>query len=221
MDRTAVLIDGGYFKKRMMAELGRKSPSELAELVSEISRQHVSAEPNSSLYRIFYYDCAPVQKKLHKPISKIAVELGNTPQARFAIDLHNELLKVRKVALRLGELVLNPREPWVLRDYVQKKLILGEIHYGDLTDNAFRLNVGQKGVDMRIGLDIASLAFKRQVTQIVLISGDSDFVPAAKLARREGLDVVLDPLGAHVNDLLNEHVDGLIRTKPTFSLTTN
>ena len=32
---------------------------------------------------------------------------------------------------------------------------------------------------MRIGIDIASLAFKQQVTQIVLIAGDSDFVPAA------------------------------------------
>ena len=47
----------------------------------------------------------------------------------------------------------------------------------------------QKGVDMRIGLDIASMAFKRQVDQIVLIAGDSDFVPAAKLARREGIEL--------------------------------
>ncbi|WP_204245095.1 NYN domain-containing protein [Cloacibacillus sp. An23] len=49
------------------------------------------------------------------------------------------------------------------------------------------LNVKQKGVDMRIGLDIASVTYKKQVQRIVLISGDSDFVPAAKLARREGM----------------------------------
>lgn len=67
----------------------------------------------------------------------------------------------------------------------------------------------QKGVDMRIGLDIASLAYKKEVNQIVLISGDSDFVPAAKLARREGIDFVLDPLGAKVKDNLFEHIDGL------------
>ena len=47
---------------------------------------------------------------------------------------------------------------------------------------------------MRIGLDIASLAYEKQVNQLVLISGDSDFVPAAKLARREGIDFVLDPM---------------------------
>ena len=62
---------------------------------------------------------------------------------------------------------------------------------------------------MKIGLDIASLSYKKQVDQIVLISGDSDFVSAAKLARREGIDVVLDPLGAPIKEDLFEHIDGL------------
>jgi len=43
----------------------------------------------------------------------------------------------------------------------------------------------------------------------VLIRGDSDFVPAAKLARHEGLDVVLDPLWNHIAPSLHEHIDGL------------
>jgi len=42
-----------------------------------------------------------------------------------------------------------------------------------------------------------------------LIAGDSDFVPAAKLARREGLQFILDPLWQSVNDDLYEHIDGL------------
>jgi hypothetical protein len=37
----------------------------------------------------------------------------------------------------------------------------------------------------------------------------SDFVPAAKLARREGLDVVLDPLWNHITPSLHEHIDRL------------
>ena len=44
------------------------------------------------------------------------------------------------------------------------------------------------------GLDIASIAHKRLANQIILIAGDSDFVPAAKQARREGIDFVLDRL---------------------------
>ena len=61
---------------------------------------------------------------------------------------------------------------------------------------------------MKIGVDIASLAYKQQVDQIVLIAGDSDFVPAAKLARREGIDFVLDPLDSPIKPQLFEHIDG-------------
>jgi uncharacterized LabA/DUF88 family protein len=65
---------------------------------------------------------------------------------------------------------------------------------------------------MRVGLDIAAMAFKRQVKQIVLVAGDSDFVPAAKLARREGIDFILDPMWAPIRDDLHEHIDGLRST---------
>ena len=61
---------------------------------------------------------------------------------------------------------------------------------------------------MKIGMDIASLSYKKQVEQIVLIAGDADFVPAAKLARREGIDFVLDSLGAPIKEDLFEHIDG-------------
>jgi uncharacterized LabA/DUF88 family protein len=49
----------------------------------------------------------------------------------------------------------------------------------------------QKGVDMRIGLDIASLALKRLVEDILLVTADADMIPAMKLARRKGLRVLL------------------------------
>ncbi len=53
------------------------------------------------------------------------------------------------------------------------------------------------------------MALKKQVDQIILISGDSDFVPAAKLARREGIDFILDPMGNRIQPHLFEHIDGL------------
>ena len=42
----------------------------------------------------------------------------------------------------------------------------------------------------------------------MLISGDSDFVPAAKVARREGVDFILDSMGQSVSDDLFLHIDG-------------
>ena len=71
-------------------------------------------------------------------------------------------------------------------------------------------NIQQKGVDLRIGLDIAALALKHQVEIIVLVTGDSDFIPALKFARREGnlyehADLWIDePLGNSQNDPILE-----------------
>jgi len=67
---------------------------------------------------------------------------------------------------------------------------------------------------MRIGLDIASITLKQQADTIILVTGDSDFVPAAKLARREGIELLLDPLRQEVSDDLHEHVDGIVGVFP-------
>ena len=85
----------------------------------------------------------------------------------------------------------------------------GRITVGDLSDDDFTPALRQKGVDMRIGLDIASITLKRQADVIILVSGDADFVPAAKLARREGVKFILDPLWQDIPADLFEHIDGL------------
>ena len=55
--------------------------------------------------------------------------------------------------------------------------------------------MAQKGVDIRIGLDIAWISLKRVVDVLVLVTGDSDFVPVMKFARKEGLKVYLETMG--------------------------
>jgi uncharacterized LabA/DUF88 family protein len=66
----------------------------------------------------------------------------------------------------------------------------------------------QMGVDVRIGLDIASLALKRLVSAVFIVTGDSDLVPAMRLARREGMRVYLDTLGStSVRAELKIHAD--------------
>jgi hypothetical protein len=110
-------------------------------------------------------------------------------------------------ALRLGE--LSDRRQWLLRDNITRRLLKREIQVQDLTEDDAAYDATQKGVDIKFGIDIASLAYKRLVEKVVLITGDSDFVPAAKLARREGLDVVLDPLRNHITPSLHEHIEGL------------
>ena len=118
-----------------------------------------------------------------------------------------ELKKRRKFAIRLGE--MSDQMYYNIRPEITKKLLLGKITLDQLTEKDFSFVAQQKGVDMRIGIDIASMTYKHQVDQIILIAGDSDFVPAAKMARREGIDFILDPLWADIRPNLFEHIDGL------------
>ncbi len=108
--------------------------------------------------------------------------------------------------MRLGSLKDNGK--WFIKASKTKDLINGKVKVSDLQENDVFYEMKQKGIDMKIGVDIASLSLKRFVDKIVLISGDSDFVPASKLARREGIDFVLDPMDAHIEPSLFEHIDG-------------
>lgn len=119
-----------------------------------------------------------------------------------------ELTKKRKVAIRRGE-ELETQQGYQLKFEPLKKLLSGKLEISDLSEQDFYLDITQKGVDMRLGLDIASLAERGQVNQIIMISGDSDFVPAAKHARRSGIDFILDPMWANIAPSMSEHVDGI------------
>lgn len=56
-------------------------------------------------------------------------------------------------------------------------------------------------VDLLLGLDLAAHATRRDVAHVVLVSGDSDLVPAVQRARDEGLTVWLCHGNSHARDL--------------------
>jgi uncharacterized LabA/DUF88 family protein len=140
------------------------------------------------------------------------MDFSKSPTAIFRLELHHQLKCLRKVALRLGR--LQDRRAWRIKPEKLSALLRKQIQFTELTDADFVYDVNQKGTDMRIGLDIASVSYKKQVDQVVLVAGDADFVPAAKLARREGVDFILDPMWAGIADDLHEHIDGLRSTCP-------
>lgn len=209
---VAVLIDGGFFLKRytsLVDPARQHTPEQVANNLCRLALNHVH---NKHLYRIYYYDCLPFDKKICTPVTKRVIDFKKTAQYNFRIQFFEELKKKRKVALRLG--VLKDSKNWSLRHGWTKDLIEGKIKLQDIRENDVTYDLRQKGIDMKIGVDIASLVLKKFVNQIVLISGDADFVPASKLARREGVDFILDPMWANIDDLLFEHIDGLRSTLP-------
>lgn len=207
--KTAILVDGGFYRRRAQSVFGDKSAEDRAVELTNYCKRHLNTHgEDNDLYRIFYYDCAPSQKRIYHPFLKQQIDLGKTDLFEWTTIFLNELKKKRKFAIRLGKLA-EEQAHYTIRPEVVKKLCNGKLNFTDLQEKDFCLEIDQKGVDMKIGLDIASMSYKQQVDQIVLISGDSDFVSAAKLARREGIDFILDPLGAAIKPDLFEHIDGL------------
>lgn len=222
---TAILIDGAFFIKRFrrIEPHNAFNPARAADFAFRSALSHLvegAGKPENGnsrapkrkheLYRIFFYDCPPLDKKLQNPINKKAVDFSKSQEALFRLELHNLLREKRKVALRLGH--LSSETPWTIKPATIEDLLKGRISFAEIKETDVVPNVRQKGVDMRIGIDISSLSIKKQVDQIVLIAGDADFVPAAKLARREGVDFVLDPMWQSIPQGLNEHIDGLRST---------
>lgn len=212
MARVAVLVDLGFFLPRYRSLIERgadppHTPKQVAKAVFETAISHARKTKGDELYRILVYDCKPLSKKAHNPVTGKAIDFSKTDVFHFRTGLHRELVCLRKVALRLGELMDDTR--WVIKAEPLKRLLSREITIDDLKETDVAYDVTQKGVDIKFGIDIASLAYKKLVDRVVLITGDADFVPAAKLARREGLDVVLDPLWNPILPSLHEHIDGL------------
>ena len=214
---TAILVDGGFFLRRfplVYRDVDHSDPAIVAKTMFAKALQHlrpINGEQRS-LHRIFIYDCPPLLKKAHRPISKTSIDFLRTDTARFRLQFHDHIRRQRKTALRLGH--LSEDSNWIIRPQRMHDLLRGKLDFASLTDGDFTDETRQKGVDMRVGIDIESLAFKKQVDQIILVAGDADFVPAAKLARREGIDFILDPMWNPIHPLLNEHIDGLQSTCP-------
>ena len=133
------------------------------------------------------------------------IEFGATPAFIRNTRLIDRIENAPDVAVRRGTLV---HQGWQLGHASVTGMLAGtkqSVRPQDVVPK-----VRQKGVDMRIGLDIASLALKRLVSTIALVTGDSDIVPAMKLARREGMRVLLDPLSHPVRPELKVHADRVI-----------
>lgn len=242
---TAVAIDGAYFLKRFKHSFPNcdpANPDHVAWGVGVLARYHIGfrlfsspilqaigtsvlerpaapLEEVSELYRIFFYDCPPLKKRVQLRVSGKPLDFGTSKVAVLREKVHAALNNQRKVALRLGRLN-EGASGWKPTPEAIKRWF-AEPGGFQPTDDDFVYDIVQKGVDMRLGLDLAAMAFKRQIDQLVLVAADADFVPAVKLARREGIDIVLDPMWGNVAPDLLQHVDGVRNTKidaqPVFS----
>jgi uncharacterized LabA/DUF88 family protein len=168
MENVALLIDGGHL--RSVAQ--RAGLVYDVDLIEDFSRLcHDAAD--EVLRRVLYYDCPQYRGRQRLPVS------GETKQFTGSDEWLTELAARELFAVRRGTLAFRG---WVPRSIP----IAGD----ELTDDHFRPNFEQKGVDMRIGLDIAMIAAERRIDRIILVTADTDLIPAMKHARKANLQVV-------------------------------
>ena len=206
MRKVVFMIDGWFMRKKIFA---LKAFHYDGPNIRNYCRSHL--RENDYLYRIFYYDTGPLEKTGHNPITKEMINFSKTPVAIAQRKLFESIKHTPNFALRLGSTVWR-NKAWILNPDKLKTLLKKEISVDDITEYDVSPHIEQKAVDMKIGLDIALIAIKKLADLLIIITGDADIVPALKFARREGMQVGLDPLRNHIQPELSEHVD-FIATK--------
>jgi len=230
-EKVVLLLDGGFVKKKL-EETSHHFPTvpEVAALCAAILAKPSLA--GKELFRIYYYDAPPFEGIANHPLTGIRVNYSNTPvanQNKSLIDslelepdfaVRRGMLKIsgwklgRAALLRLGRaarglapapVILAPGAAAPAPPPIPAAPPVYTVQPGD-----FVPNMQQKGVDMRIGLDIAWIALKRLAEVLVLVTGDSDFVPVMKFARKEGMRVFLEHMGHPVSRDIKAHADRVL-----------
>lgn len=201
MGKVICIVDGDFMRRRVIE-------SQAFYYAGQAIRQHCIRHllPGDELLRILYYAAAPFDGRGVHPKTGESIDFSQTEQHRMADELFRSLAATPQMALRLGRLAWQ-YNAWSISSQRLPDLLAGRTAISDLSAEDIRPDFRQKAVDMRIGLDIASIALKQLATRLVLVTNDADFVPAVKLARKEGITVCLDPLWASVSGDLREHVD--------------
>ena len=200
----AILVDGGFVRVKLR-QRNKHFPT-VAEISAEIDRIKANAAlADYSLMRIYYYDAPPAKGVIVNPLDGAKTDLGASKTASENQALQQSLEMLPDFALRSGESAVHG---WSLGDSALHDLQKNGTRA--LVAKDFVPNIEQKGVDLRIGLDIARLSIRQLVQVIVVVTGDSDMIPAFKFARREGVRVYLDHMGHGVKRDLKAHTDMIL-----------
>lgn len=209
MKRVAFIIDGQFmreivFKHRAFYYTPENIHRYCSLHLGCLQPGYPDENRNEEIYRILYYDAEPFRETVTNPMTGKDTDYSLLSITEKSLAFLRDLKLSPNMAVRLGYLHWQGRK-WMIKEQVVNKVCSGN-----------NLQIGpediipvlqQKAVDMKLGIDIALIALKRLADRMVVITGDSDFIPAFKLARREGMIVTLDSLTNYVRESLREHAD--------------
>jgi len=183
--KTAVIIDWDNVRKGLF-EAATKKDKELKVNYFESNTLKKLVESfideDEELFRIFLYLTKP-----YYPEKKVLSRFNESLRAKSQKVAENQKNFIKNigicefVAIRQGKLKFRGMDQKGNPIFVQKQ------------------------VDMLMGLDIAHLSYNRLVERILFFCGDSDLIPALKIARKNGIQVVL----AYCPDIYEINLDEL------------
>ena len=157
MGKVAILIDGGYFLKRLpivRPDVDSHDAAEVARTVRQLISSHLQqlnqiySVPNylQLLYRAFYYDARPYSRKAHTPVSRRPVDYARSDQALFRQSLFDALRGSPNLAVRLGDVLKDSNRSWTLKPKPQSDLLKGRRAVEDLADEDFVPPCARRGL---------------------------------------------------------------------------
>ena len=193
--KVNVLIDGGFFWQ-CFRKTNRRNPTpndvlDTVNAVMGLVKAKTAGEYNDILFRVFYYDCRPFGGTI-KDVDGNDIDYSKSFGYTMKNKYLDDLCAKDRFALRLGELSFTGWKQ-------------------DMHSKEWKPDFKQKSVDMKFGLDMATMATKHSADKIVLIAGDSDFIAPIKFARKEGLLVYLYPMNNHIKQALIGHCDYVLK----------
>ena len=185
--RFAILLDGGFLTKILHKRKGNFPSAD--DIIAETNRiKGIEELRGYDLFRVYYYDAPPPSRTgMENPLDNTAL---SNPMYQHRLDLLQALEMTADFAVRKGE---TKCYGWKVRAEAFNKIKVNPQY--TLQPRDLVPDITQKGVDLKIGLDIALLSLRQFVQVIVVVTNDSDFVPAFKFARREGMRVFFDNMG--------------------------
>lgn len=200
LPQVVILLDGGFVRLRLADRLGHfPSATEIVTFSHELMKK--PRLQNAELLRVHYYDAPPYAGRETNPIDRSVIDFSTTKTAKRCQALLDSLELQEDFAVRRGTVKFHG---WRVGSAALQNLTSAPraLQAGDLVPH-----IEQKGVDLRIGLDIAWIAGRGKANILVLVTGDSDIVPAMKFARQEELRVYLETMGHGVSRELKAHCD--------------
>ena len=152
--KFAVLIDGGFIKRKLQ-ERHKHFPT-VAEIQTEVDRikAHALLSAHTLFSSLTSYDAPPASGVITNPLDGKQTNLSGTATHTSNISLQQALEMQSDFALRSGETAVHG---WSLGSAALKSLLQQS---RALVAKDLVPNIEQKGVDLRIGLDIARLALR-------------------------------------------------------------